>query len=1433
MTLPVRSMLPSSISWADSLRDRDAALPLFDKNLAQTVIPFPAAAAAAAAAALGVLEALLENIQGRWFSQRQTVSVAFESGPSEVSMGSVHTVLAQGTNDPYFCDSHTDELKAGVMTRSIKSWDKVGNVPRKFALSSVGVGETECVSSVTVNVVLVHSAPNDVRITLTREGKQSALPRATNMRTTVLLKDFGSTTTPQQFTVSTAPDLGSLAGRPVRADWHLNVEHRDNATGTGFVRDWWLDFTSDNCLHFQGAEAICGFGQGQLYARAATDDDNVFLECPVGSIISEIVWARYGRIEGSCEDVATMRPLTVHNACEASAATVKKRVASACVGHTSCAVRAVDTLYGETEGEPFLCADELVECREDRSLRAERSTRRQARYESREHHAQAHMAPVTYAGTEDHYLKSTMVRHHTEPFFRPRLDTNGSVVVARDLSMECSSEPRVKKALMVQARCKDANAAFKHTDTPAVGKKMVMASVSADLDNDWKDEVVTLFGYEGGPLHASFTWAGANGEPTTAVVRDLAVGGSAVVLGEGGHIEMATGDFDDDGYPELAFGFVDASGGGALRVFMWDLRMESQSGVAKTSMQDLQPCQGCFAESEKLRSLFATAVEVAVPGSPRYPIMLTGAAATAAGVESGSRLDAAGFAYSLAAAKVNAMPSMLAVAWMVDRSTVSWALFRQTSQSSAAMLSDVPHSLVSLRQPHAVAVNLGDYEGSGLAELALGIVDDNEVTLYLYAIDQLTVALNMTLQKTLLIAEAPCPTQDAEIERDVSVSCYVEPINPEFAYRVQPFVWMARSPDGREYLKVAYTAEPGYYPGVSTWWERTYSKPDPAFNLPWWWTTFKRDRTMLTKEMVATPAVPREEGEVVEVAVTVRNKALVDARNVKVALWRGSPDNCLDEACLLDDNALSTLLFHDMANSGYTLQTLRLDPTIGLSPVMASDGSGLTIGYHVTATVLGDTFTRANVLVQLWHGGVGATGRLIGTVLVPRVNGSTTETKRSEVSVFWATRNPALFGKQELHAVILHSGFSTEAANVISHVSRTVSVACYGRVDACGVCGGNNGTCDGCDGVPLSGKAVDACGVCGGNGSTCCIPKPAQAQRHYVRIDHHHNSIDNGGSSSSWSSMVTRASVGDLVVWENLLDREVEIMGGAYDYKGAPAVELSRFTAQPDNSDQLADRGIDTFLALKTWQENAPAGSSAQYVASTIGRVGVGVLRVGIPVGASFIPLAFGVPVPPTAAISAVGPLIREGMSFAQMAQARPRSAGTTTADAASANNETMTNDPTMTTKQRGMRSLMMGSSSPSSGGGAKYSTTLIDAVAAPGRDGRSALAPGAASVPHRFFRPGLYLWHDHRNTAIHGVIVVEPSDIAVDACGVCGGDNSTCIDCLGVPHGAARLDTCGVCSDPTAAGYTPNPPSTAPACVMARRRWTSAASARAAPRAG
>ncbi|MCA1800073.1 MAG: fibro-slime domain-containing protein [Actinobacteria bacterium] len=53
----------------------------------------------------------------------------------------------------------------------------------------------------------------------------------------------------------------------------------------------------------------------------------------------------------------------------------------------------------------------------------------------------------------------------------------------------------------------------------------------------------------------------------------------------------------------------------------------------------------------------------------------------------------------------------------------------------------------------------------------------------------------------------------------------------------------------------------------------------------------------------------------------------------------------------------------------------------------------------------------------------------------------------------------------------------------------TLCIRCEaGFYDDCGICGGDNSTCLGCDGVPNSGLVVDACGVCGGNG--VCPPAP-------------------------------------------------------------------------------------------------------------------------------------------------------------------------------------------------------------------------------------------------------------------------------------------------------------------------------------------------------
>lgn len=38
-----------------------------------------------------------------------------------------------------------------------------------------------------------------------------------------------------------------------------------------------------------------------------------------------------------------------------------------------------------------------------------------------------------------------------------------------------------------------------------------------------------------------------------------------------------------------------------------------------------------------------------------------------------------------------------------------------------------------------------------------------------------------------------------------------------------------------------------------------------------------------------------------------------------------------------------------------------------------------------------------------------------------------------------------------------------------------------------------------------------------------------------------------------------------------------------------------------------------------------------------------------------------------------------------------------------------------------------------------------------------------------------------------------------MDVCGVCGGDNTTCLDCAGVPNGPKQRDLCGDCLLPIA----------------------------------
>ncbi len=70
---------------------------------------------------------------------------------------------------------------------------------------------------------------------------------------------------------------------------------------------------------------------------------------------------------------------------------------------------------------------------------------------------------------------------------------------------------------------------------------------------------------------------------------------------------------------------------------------------------------------------------------------------------------------------------------------------------------------------------------------------------------------------------------------------------------------------------------------------------------------------------------------------------------------------------------------------------------------------------------------------------------------------------------------------------------------------------------------------------------------------------------------------------------------------------------------------------------------------LAQWQAGA-GGNSMQYAGATAGRVFVGVLRVGIPLALTVAPLAMGVPVPPTALVSVISPMIKQGVQIADAA---------------------------------------------------------------------------------------------------------------------------------------------------------------------------------------
>ena len=66
-----------------------------------------------------------------------------------------------------------------------------------------------------------------------------------------------------------------------------------------------------------------------------------------------------------------------------------------------------------------------------------------------------------------------------------------------------------------------------------------------------------------------------------------------------------------------------------------------------------------------------------------------------------------------------------------------------------------------------------------------------------------------------------------------------------------------------------------------------------------------------------------------------------------------------------------------------------------------------------------------------------------------------------------------------------------------SHKPSDPACNCKTSLDICYVCGGDNSSCSGCDGVPYSGVSYDYCGVCGGTAKSCCFGLDSNV---YIRL---------------------------------------------------------------------------------------------------------------------------------------------------------------------------------------------------------------------------------------------------------------------------------------------------------------------------------------------
>jgi hypothetical protein len=93
-------------------------------------------------------------------------------------------------------------------------------------------------------------------------------------------------------------------------------------------------------------------------------------------------------------------------------------------------------------------------------------------------------------------------------------------------------------------------------------------------------------------------------------------------------------------------------------------------------------------------------------------------------------------------------------------------------------------------------------------------------------------AFGQSLTTSGSYGEGETTVNKVSFEQSTELHLYFWGISGTYSYGVQPFIYFAK-PDGHLVLDYKVTPLTSTPTTPKTWWENTYNKPDPTFNLPW------------------------------------------------------------------------------------------------------------------------------------------------------------------------------------------------------------------------------------------------------------------------------------------------------------------------------------------------------------------------------------------------------------------------------------------------------------------------------------------------------------------------------------------------------------------------------------------------------------------------